>query len=209
MSKLFMNKFVGIALGAIVLGSFATPLALADVAPLNTAIISGVITPNNSTTTAWFEYGPTMALGYTTPSQIFQASSYSSNYSYTLYNLPPNITYYYRAVASNSGGTSYGTIYNFPTGSTGYVATVPNTVSISGLSSTLNSMQNLLAEMKSQYSQPGNQGNVASAKTPTASSNIFGADILSAFGGGTLLIVLFVLVILGLGAFLLIKFVIK
>ncbi len=174
-----------------------------------TITLSGVVTPNNSMTTAWFEYGPTTSFGYITPSQTLSASSYSSNYSYTLANLPPNTTYYYRAVASNSGGISYGSVYTFSTGGAAYVATSPSTVNVSGLSSALSSMQTLLAEMKSQYSQPGTQNNVASAKTPGTTGNEFGANILSAFGGGTLLLVLSVLAIMGIGAFLLIKFVLK
>lgn len=175
-----------------------------------TATLSGVVTPNNSTTTAWFEYGPTTSFGYTTPSQTFPASGYSSNYSYTLTNLSPNMTYYYRAVASNSGGTSYGTVYSFSTGATNtsYVAGVPSNVNVTGLSSMLTSLRTLLADMKSQNQQANAPATVASASAPSTSNNL-GANILSALGGGTVIIAFLVLIIIGIGAFFFVRFILK
>jgi hypothetical protein len=221
-NKLFIHKFIGIAITASALGSLVVPVALADCTQSNAVVFSGVVTPNNSPTTAWFEYGPTTALGYVTPSQTFPASSYSSNYSYTLNNLSPNTTYYYRAAASNAGGTSYGSIYSITTCGTSYVTPAPNmvTISASQLSSMLDSMQSLLAELKSQHFESNMPSAVASANTnsqntaapadvPNTQPRGLVANIISALGGSAIIVAFLVLVVVGLGVFFLVKFIMK
>ena len=174
MNKIFKNKLVGIALVAVAFGVFAAPVALAD--QYTTAALSAPVTTNNSNTTVWFEYGPTASLGYTTPSQTFPASSVSSTYSYTLTNLSPNTTYYYRAAASNLGGTTRGSIYNFSTNN-GSVSTnsnsntiVTNSVDTSGLAAMLASLRGLLSTLSTTTSTTANvtstNVNVASANYP-------------------------------------------
>ena len=81
----------------------------------NSATLNGSVNPNNSSTNAWFEYGTTSSLGSTTGSQSIGSGNSSVSYSYSLGGLSSNTTYYFRAVASNSYGTTYGGILNFTT----------------------------------------------------------------------------------------------
>ena len=60
----------------------------------------------------WFEYGPSNNFGYQTQKQtLYQPDVYCISVS----NLSPCTTYYYRAVAQNSGGISYGETRTFTT----------------------------------------------------------------------------------------------
>ncbi len=60
----------------------------------------------------WFQYGKTSVYGYQTAHQ----SKYGTGlFCATVYNLEPCTTYYYRAVAKNSAGTSYGDSKSFTT----------------------------------------------------------------------------------------------
>jgi len=81
----------------------------------NSATLNGSVNPNNSNTTVWFEYGPTQYLGYTTGYQNLGNANYFSNASAYLNNLSPNTTYYFRIVAQNAYGTSYGSLLSFNT----------------------------------------------------------------------------------------------
>ncbi len=81
----------------------------------NFATLNASVNPNNSSTNVWFEYGVTQSLGYTVGSQFAGSFNYSTNINSYLSNLSPNTIYYFRAVASNSQGTTYGSILSFTT----------------------------------------------------------------------------------------------
>ena len=81
----------------------------------NSATLNGSVNPNSVETNAWFEYGTTSSLGSSTGSQSIGSGNSSVSYSYSLGGLSSNTTYYFRAVASNSYGTTYGGILNFTT----------------------------------------------------------------------------------------------
>lgn len=81
----------------------------------NSALLNGFVNPNNSNTNAWFEWGQTTNFGNSVSSQSMGSGSSQLSYSYNLTGLQQNTTYYYRAVASNSFGTVYGTMYSFTT----------------------------------------------------------------------------------------------
>ena len=76
------------------------------------ALLSGTVTPNGTSTQAWFEWGKSTSLGNPTPKQTF---SVTSSYSQTLSPLAENTTYYWRAMAQNKYGTAEGTIKSFST----------------------------------------------------------------------------------------------
>lgn len=81
----------------------------------NSATMNGTVNPNGSNTNYWFEYGQTSSLGQTTGFQYLGNYSGPQNVTGQMYNLLSNMNYYYRVVAQNSYGTTYGSIYNFTT----------------------------------------------------------------------------------------------
>ncbi|MEK7612212.1 MAG: hypothetical protein AAB407_02635 [Patescibacteria group bacterium] len=79
------------------------------------ATLQGSANPNGNSTNAWFEYGTSQSLGNTVGNQNVGSGNGSVNYSFSIQNLSPNTTYYFRAVGSNSYGTTQGSILSFTT----------------------------------------------------------------------------------------------
>jgi len=66
--------------------------------------------------TAWFEWGTSsFSLSNTTPQQSLYVPNTPYRFCDQITGLTPCRTYYYRAVARNSAGTSRGTVYSFTT----------------------------------------------------------------------------------------------
>jgi hypothetical protein len=82
---------------------------------LNGSYIYGT---NNSSCSAYFQYGTNYNLvNSTNPQSLF--NSYTTNsFSQAVYGLSSNTTYYYRAVSNCADGIKYGSIMSFRTGST-------------------------------------------------------------------------------------------
>lgn len=76
---------------------------------------NGGVNPNGSQTTAWFEYGTTQNLGNTTNQQTVGSGNTGTQFSNSLTGLSPNTTYYFRAAAQNSYGTTRGAIMSATT----------------------------------------------------------------------------------------------
>jgi hypothetical protein len=93
----------------------------------NSALLNGSVNPNGAITTAWFEYGQTMNLGTVTNSQPMSGGNVYVDFSSAVTGLQTGTTYYYRAVAQNSYGTTYGTILSLTTTGGGYVPAAPST----------------------------------------------------------------------------------
>ena len=72
-------------------------------------------TGNENNVQAWFEWGLTSSLGNFTPQQNLYITSLPYRFCYTITNLNPCTTYYYRAVVKNSQGFGYGQTYSFIT----------------------------------------------------------------------------------------------
>jgi len=111
--------FLGIILGMG--GSlFSADFASAQSCPANTTVSGttvnfvGEVTDmgGDSVTYAWFEYGETTSYGQKTSERSLTSTGF---YCISVSGLSPNTTYYYRAVASNSAGTSYGERKSFTT----------------------------------------------------------------------------------------------
>ncbi len=83
----------------------------------NSATLGGQAIPNGADTQIWFLYGTSSTLsGATqTASQDIGAGYVGANFSAGAASLSPNTTYYFRAVAQNSFGTTMGSIQTFTT----------------------------------------------------------------------------------------------
>lgn len=84
------------------------------------ATLGGTVNPNGLATTAWFEWGTsaTLATSDTTATQNFAAGTTVQSVSASISGLTFGSTYYYRLAASNSSGTTRGTIKSFSTAAT-------------------------------------------------------------------------------------------
>jgi hypothetical protein len=86
----------------------------------NSANLNGYVASNgNGNTTTWFRYGTTSGYFGMTTNTVSQGTG-SRNISEYIYNLSPNTTYYFQAVARNSYGTVYGSTQQFTTSNSFY-----------------------------------------------------------------------------------------
>ncbi len=69
------------------------------------ATLSGTVNPKGSETTYDFEYGPTKSYGSKTPEVKVGSGTSSLEESKAITGLEPGVTYYFRMVATNRGGT--------------------------------------------------------------------------------------------------------
>ncbi|MBU4348195.1 fibronectin type III domain-containing protein [Patescibacteria group bacterium] len=81
----------------------------------NSATLNATVNPNNSYTDYWFEYGTTESLGFTTINKNLGEFNYKLTTNTYIDSLASNTRYYYRVVAKNIYGSSYGNIFNFKT----------------------------------------------------------------------------------------------
>ena len=81
--------------------------AAVDVASF-TATLAGVINPNSGQTTYYFTYGTETVDDLQTEPAVLAAGSTAQSVQIAVSSLQSNTTYYYRLVATNSAGTSYG-----------------------------------------------------------------------------------------------------
>src|SRR5437762_6781216 len=78
------------------------------------ATLNGTVNPNGAITAVHFEYGTTTNYGSSTATQNYQGST-TQNVTANVSGLTAAATYHFRIVASNSGGTTYGTDRSFTT----------------------------------------------------------------------------------------------
>ncbi|MGD1057219.1 MAG: 6-bladed beta-propeller, partial [Solirubrobacteraceae bacterium] len=79
------------------------------------ATLNGTVNPEGSETKYYFEYGTTEAFGSKTAEASAGSGTTSVEVSKVISALTGSTTYYYRIVATNSGGTTYGTTKTFAT----------------------------------------------------------------------------------------------
>ena len=80
----------------------------------SSATFNGSVDPHGLTTTVHFQYGTTTSYGHTTAIQSKTGNTYQ-NVAANISGLTASTTYHFRIVATNSGGTSYGTDQTFTT----------------------------------------------------------------------------------------------
>ena len=122
--------------------TFTTPAKPTVVTTVATSIggtaasLNATVTPNGYATTAFFQYGTTTSYGSTSGTQNAGSGSSSTTVTMGISGLSSLTTYHFRAVATNSAGTNYGTDSTFTTSAPPTVTTSAAT-SISGGSATL------------------------------------------------------------------------
>ena len=87
----------------------------ADAITGSSARLTATVNPNGRATTVRFEYGPTPALGSSTPAQASGAALGAGAVGADVTGLAPSTTYYFRVVASSADGESAGTVGSFTT----------------------------------------------------------------------------------------------
>ena len=132
-------------------------------------VMNGTVNANGLTTSVWFEWGTSYALGSSTPPGT-GSGTITSAWSATLMYAGSATTYYYRIVASNSSGTSYGSVVNFTTLAVApVVATVPAT-NVAMNSATLNGTVNPNGAATTFYFEYATGGNGWDHSTPPQSA---------------------------------------
>jgi hypothetical protein len=94
------------------------------------ASADGYFSANGCSATTWFQFGTTQNLG-TQTTQVNRGNT-SGSMAQLINNLAANTTYYYRAVAQNCEGISYGSILSFTTLTGGTGPIVPPTIITTG-----------------------------------------------------------------------------
>jgi hypothetical protein len=86
-----------------------TVLATAPFAPTaNGVAFTALINPNGATTTYRFQYGTSTAYGLETFSRSIPGSTAPISVQFRINSLAPHLTYHFRVVATNRGGTTVG-----------------------------------------------------------------------------------------------------
>jgi len=81
----------------------------------NSAALHGTANPNGLATTAYFQYGTSTSYGSSTAANSIGSGMSAVAVSANIAGLLPGMTYYYRTVETNSGGTFYGGDQSFST----------------------------------------------------------------------------------------------
>jgi hypothetical protein len=104
----------------------AVTTASAGAVTSTSAALNGALNPNGSAALGWFQYGtdPSFGTYQETAYQNIASDNLSHNFSASVSGLVAGSTYYYRAVASNTGGRNQGSLVSFTTTSSTYTLSV-------------------------------------------------------------------------------------
>ena len=114
------------------------------------ATLNGTVNPEGSETKYYFEYGTTKSYGSKTAEASAGAGSANVEVSKAITGLATGTTYYFRVVATNGSGTSYGLEKSFPTTAKPTVETKPTT-NVGETTATLNGAVNPKAAETKYY----------------------------------------------------------
>jgi hypothetical protein len=138
------------------------------------ATLNGSVDPHGLTTTLHFQYGTTTTYGSTTASQT-RTGNTDQNISANISSLAASTTYHFRIVATNSGGTRYGSDRTFTTlsGTGPPVATTNPATLIASFSATLNGSvdpHELTTTVYFQYGTTTSYGHTTSSQTKSGNT---------------------------------------
>jgi trimeric autotransporter adhesin len=138
------------------------------------ATLNGSLNPRGTTTTVYFQYGPTTSYGSTTAMQTKTGNTLQA-ISANISGLTASTTYHFRIAAHNGGGTSFGSDKTFttlsPTGAP-VVITNPATL-IASFSATLNGSldpHGLTTTVHFEYGATTSYGSTTPVQTQTGST---------------------------------------
>lgn len=124
-NSMYQYRAVGNNVGGTTLGNILTTTTLAippgvttgrpTIIGLSNATLKGSVNPNNSSTSARFEWGVDTTYGNFTSSQSMGSGTTSLDFTQALSGLSSSTTYHYRSVCQNSAGTTRGADQIFTT----------------------------------------------------------------------------------------------
>ncbi len=114
----------------------------ADAITTTGADLNAIVNPNGRETYAWFEYGPTTALGTAIDNQLLGTGTDNVIVNTPLTGLTAATQYYFRIVANSSAGRANGTTLNFTTAGGVPLVTTNAPTSVTTAGATLNAAVN-------------------------------------------------------------------
>jgi len=155
------------------------------------ATLNGSVDPHGLTTTVYFQYGTTTNYGLTTATQSKTGNTYL-NVTANIGGLTASTTYHFRIVATNSGGTRYGSDRTFTTlSATGPPVVITNpATNIATNTATLNGTvdpHGLSTTVYFQYGTTAAYGHTSASQSKTGnayqnvSANISGLTALTTY----------------------------
>ena len=155
------------------------------------ATLNGSVDPHGLTTTVYFQYGTTTNYGLTSATQSKTGNTYQ-NVTANISGLTASTTYHFRMVATNSGGTRYGSDRTFTTlSATGPPVVITNpATNIATNTATLNGKvdpHGLSTTVYFQYGTTAAYGHTSASQSKTGnayqnvSANISGLTALTTY----------------------------
>ena len=141
-----------------------------------TATLKALVNPNSYTTTFHFEYGKTIAYGTSTVFQSIGSGSGDVEVTANITELKKNQTYHFRAVATNSNGTTFGPDQTLTTTPRAPTAVTNAATNITQDSATLNGSVNPGALATTYHFEYGTSTGYGTS-TPTLSAGSGSLDV--------------------------------
>jgi YVTN family beta-propeller protein len=137
----------------------------------SSATLNGTVNPNGASTNYYFEYGLTTSYGSNTTSTSVGSGTTAVPVSDGISGLSPGNTYHFRIVATNAGGTNFGSDQTFTTGIDPPTVTTGSATSVTSSSATLNGSVNPNGYSTNYYFEYGLTTSYGSNTTSTSAGS--------------------------------------